>query len=338
MSTPQSARTDSRTIESSSTDSRTTNSGTTESRTADATPARGVRRVRHELKMRLLQVRRVEHVTPRLLRVTLAGDDLEGFTSAAFDDHVKVFFPAPGQDKPDLPQLGPNGPTGPGGPDATDMPPAARRDYTPRRYDPATRELDIEFALHGHGPAAEWAAQATAGQYLGIGGPRGSMVMEGDFDGYLMVGDETALPAIARRLDELPAGARVCVVAEVADAQEEQTFRTLADLTVRWVHRGASDDAAHDAAHDAAAGKAAVQAAAGDAAIGQAAAGDAVVAALRDLRLPDGDIYAWVAAESGVAKAVRAYLVGERGLNKAWVKAAGYWRRGAEATHDKHED
>lgn len=337
MSTSQSARTDFSTTDSSTTDSRTTDSNT-----ASATPARGVRRVRHELKMRLLQVRRVEHVTPRLLRVTLAGEDLEGFTSAAFDDHVKVFFPAPGQDKPDLPQLGPNGPTGPGGPDATDTPPAARRDYTPRRYDPATRELDIEFALHGHGPAAEWAAQAKPGQYLGIGGPRGSMVMEGDFDGYLMVGDETALPAIARRLDELPAGARVCVVAEVANAQEEQTFKTLADLTVRWVHRGASDDAAHDAAHDtahdathdAAAGKAA----AGDAAIGQAAAGDAVVAALRDVPLPDGDIYAWVAAESSVAKAVRAYLVGERGLNKAWVKAAGYWRRGAEATHDKHED
>jgi NADPH-dependent ferric siderophore reductase len=285
---------------------------------ATASSQRGVRRVRHELKMRLLQVRRVEHVTPRLLRVTLAGDDLEGFTSAAFDDHVKVFFPAPGQDRPELPQLGPNGPGGPGGPDATDTPPTARRDYTPRRYDPATRELDIEFALHGHGPAAQWAAQARAGQYLGVGGPRGSMVMEGDFDGYLMVGDETALPAIARRLEELPAGARVWVVAEVADAKEEQTFRTLADLTVRWVHRGALDDAVSP---------------------GPAASpGDAVVAALRDLRLPDGDVYAWVAAESSVAKAVRAYLVGERGLNKAWVKAAGYWRRGAEATHDKHED
>ncbi|WP_420227651.1 siderophore-interacting protein [Pigmentiphaga litoralis] len=295
-----------------------------------AAPARGVRRVRHELKMRLLQVRRVEPVTPRLLRVTLTGDDLEGFTSAAFDDHVKVFFPAAGQSKPDLPQLGPNGPTGPGGPDATDTPPSARRDYTPRRYDPVARELDIEFALHGHGPAAEWAAQAQAGQYLGIGGPRGSMVMEGDFDGYLMVGDETALPAMARRLEELPAGARVCVVAQVADAQEEQTFKTLADLTVRWVHRGASDDAAAETA--------AVQAAEGQAPMGQAAAGDPVVAALRDLQLPDGDIYAWVAAESSVAKAVRAYLVGERGLNKAWIKAAGYWRRGAEATHDKHEE
>jgi NADPH-dependent ferric siderophore reductase len=285
---------------------------------ATASLQRGVRRVRHELKMRLLQVRRVEHVTPRLLRVTLAGDHLEGFTSAAFDDHVKVFFPAPGQDRPELPQLGPNGPAGPGGPDATDTPPTARRDYTPRRYDPASRELDIEFALHGHGPAAEWAAQARAGQYLGVGGPRGSMVMEGDFDGYLMVGDETALPAIARRLEELPPGTRVCVVAEVADAQEEQTFRTLADLTVRWVHRGASDDAMTSNP--------------------AASSGDAVVAALRDLRLPDGDIYAWVAAESSVAKAVRAYLVGERGLNKAWVKAAGYWRRGAEATHDKHDD
>lgn len=282
-------------------------------REAGSAPQRGVRRVRHELKMRLLEVRRVEHVTPRLLRVTLAGDDLEGFTSAAFDDHVKVFFPAPGQDRPDLPQSGPNGPTGPGGPDATETPPTARRDYTPRRYDPVTRELDLEFALHGHGPAAEWAAQARPGQFLGVGGPRGSMVMEGDFDGYLMVGDETALPAIARRLEELPAGARVTVVAEVADAAEEQSFKTLADLTVRWVHRGSSDAA-------------------------DATPGEGVAAALRELDLPDGDIYAWVAAESSVAKAARAVLVGERGLNKAWVKAAGYWRRGAEATHDKHED
>ncbi|MPS26077.1 MAG: siderophore-interacting protein [Alcaligenaceae bacterium] len=266
---------------------------------------RAVRRVRHELKFRLLRVRAVRKVTPRLLRVTLEGEDLAGFASAAHDDHVKLFFPAPGQQRPVVPTPGPNGMVFPEG-----QPRPAARDYTPRRYDVAAGELDIEFALHGDGPAAEWAARAEAGQYLGVGGPRGSFVLEGDFDGYLLVGDETALPAIARRLEELPEGARAVVVAEVADVAEEQSFDTRADVAVRWVHRD-----------------------------GVAPGRPELLAqAVAELGKPQGDWYAWVAAESGVARRVRQVLVESWQLPKEWIKAAGYWKLGAAATHDKHED
>src|SRR6266568_4230449 len=71
------------------------------------------------------------------------------------------------------------------------------RDYTPRRFDAVQRELDIEFALHGDGPAATWAAQAAPGQRVMIGGPRGSFIVPTDFDWHLLIGDETALPAVA---------------------------------------------------------------------------------------------------------------------------------------------
>lgn len=264
---------------------------------------RTARRVRHELRSRILEVRDVRKITPNMVRVTLAGEDLAGFTSAAHDDHVKVFFPAPGQDKPILPTFGANGPVFPEG-----APRPAARDYTPRRYDPAANTLLIDFALHGEGVATRWAEQAKPGQFLGIGGPRGSFIVPDDLDWYLLAGDETALPAIGRRLEELPSGARAIVVADVANAGDEQGFDSLAGIEMHWLHRNGADDATRLAT---------------------------VVAALT---LPPGDGYAWVAAEAAAAKAVHRHLVGERGLQKDRVKAAAYWKRGASAVHETYND
>src|SRR5271169_1447612 len=190
---------------------------------------RTVRRVRHETKRRLLQVREVSRITPKMLRIVVSGDELAGFVSAAHDDHVKLFFPHPGEEKPALPAPGPNGPVY-----ADGVPPPAR-DYTPRRYDAAANALTIDFVLHGDGPAASWAEQARPGNFLGVGGPRGSFIVPDDFDWYLLAGDETALPAIGRRLEELPPGARAVVVVEVADAGDEQRFETRSRLDVQWL-------------------------------------------------------------------------------------------------------
>ncbi|VBC85732.1 siderophore-interacting protein [Burkholderia pseudomallei] len=197
------------------------------------TTERAVVRVRHTLKFRLLQVKRVVDVTPHLKRVTLAGDELDDFESASFDDHVKVFFPPPGEDAPARPEFGPNGIVFP-----QDRPRPVARDFTPRRYDRAARELDLDFVLHHPGPASQWAAQARVGQTLGIGGPRGSFVIPKDFDWHLLIGDDTALPAVARRLEELPAGTRVAAVLEVADPSAQIAFETDANLYVVWRHRG----------------------------------------------------------------------------------------------------
>jgi NADPH-dependent ferric siderophore reductase len=269
------------------------------------TTERVARRVRHETKLRLLQVREVRRLTPKMVRMVVQGDELKGFVSAAHDDHVKLFFPHPGEEKPVLPTPSPNGPVYPEG-----VPRPAARDYTPRRYDAAANSLTLDFVLHDAGPATAWAAQARPGHFLGVGGPRGSFIVADDFDWYLFAGDETAVPAIGRRLEELPANTRVLVVVEVADREEEQRLAGGASVELHWLHRNGAEPGTTSLLQD----------------------------ALARLSLPPGEGYAWVATEAATAKALRHYLVDDRGLNKERVKAAAYWKRGAVAVHETYND
>jgi NADPH-dependent ferric siderophore reductase len=229
-----------------------------------------------------------------MLRIILSGDDLPGFTSLGFDDHVKLFFPDATPTELDV-----NG-----------EPKPVARDYTPHRYDAAANMLEIDFVLHDAGPATRWAKQARVGQVLNVGGPRGSLVIPTAYDWHLLIGDDTALPAIGRRLAELAAGTRVVVLAEVDSAEGEISFETAADATVTWVHRNSAE----------------------------AGSTDLLSRALRTLTIPRGDYFAWVACESLTAKALRAQLIAENGANPRWMRAAGYWRRGAVGVHDEHKD
>jgi NADPH-dependent ferric siderophore reductase len=259
-----------------------------------------VARIRHALKFRLLQVTRVTALNPYLVRVTFTGDSLDDFVSASFDDHIKLFVPQPGEAMPALPQAGPDGPIF----DASKPRPIAR-DFTPRRFDRVARELDIEFVLHEAGPATAWAAQAAPGQYLGIGGPRGSFVIPTQFDWHLMIGDETALPAIARRLEELPEGTRVATLIEVADQSARIEFDTRADLYAQWRYRNESEHP-----------------------------GGALLLALRETYVPDGEGYVWAAGEASLMRAVRKLLCDERGVDKKRIRASAYWKRGEQGVHE----
>ena len=270
-----------------------------------------VSRVRHSPKFRMLTVARIRDLTPRMRRITLTGEDLAGFVSAGFDDHIKLFFPRPGDDAPVRPTMGADGRSV--WPDESRKPPS--RDFTPRRYDAAAGELHIDFALHdislatNSGPATDWAASARPGSKLGVGGPRGSFVISTAFDWHLLIGDETAIPAIGRRLEELPAATHALVVMEVANAGEQMSFTSNAAFDVTWVHRDGARPGSIEGLERAA----------------------------RALRLPPGQGYAWVAAETAAAKQLRQTLI-ERGADKRWLRAAGYWKQGAEAIHDMHDE
>ncbi|KRE89360.1 iron utilization protein [Frateuria sp. Soil773] len=259
------------------------------------------RMLRHTVVFRSLDVLRVERLTPHMQRVVFGGAELRGFLSAAPDDHVKLFFPnASGEIV--TPTLGPAGLAYPPGREPSPM-----RDYTPRRYDDARGELTVDFVLHGDGPASTWAAQAAPGQRIGAGGPRGSFVVADDFDRYVLVGDETALPAIGRWLEEMPAHARVEVLAEIPEAADRQPLDTRARADVAWLAR-------HGA---------------------PAERSDLLEQALRALPGHDGDTFYWIAAESRRARAMRLWLAQERGVPKEWMKATGYWKAGADDDEDE---
>ena len=224
---------------------------------------RAPRRVRHEPRRRQLEVKQVDKIAAHMIRVTFCGD-LDGFTSLGFDDHVKLFFP-----------------NGKAGTEAEAQ--TIARDYTPRSYDAKRNVLEIDFAIHDAGPATHWAERARVGDPLTTGGPRGSFIIPTNFDWHLLIGDETALPAIGRRLLELSPGTRTVVLAEVDGTADELAFETLADLSVTWAHREGTS----------------------------AGTSDVLARALKTMRLPTGDYYAWVACESLIAKALRVQLLAE---------------------------
>jgi NADPH-dependent ferric siderophore reductase len=184
------------------------------------------------------------------------------------------------------------------------------RDYTPRAFDPAQGSLTIDFALHDAGPATAWALAAQVGDRLEIGGPRGSIVVADDFDWYLLIGDETALPAIGRRIEGLRPGIPVTSAVVIENDAERQAFETRSAWTPLWISRAG-------ASHD-------------DAAL--------LRLALSDYVLPEGDGYVWIAAEAGVARALRSHVVDTLGHPKAWLKASGYWTRGEADVHETIQD
>jgi NADPH-dependent ferric siderophore reductase len=240
-----------------------------------------INRVRRDTRRRLLTVTAVERLTPRMQRIHFASPELADFTSDGPDDHIKLFLP-----------------------DASGE--TCMRDYTPRSFDTAAGTLVIDFALHEAGPATAWAMTAGVGDTMEIGGPRGSVVVDDDFDWYLLIGDETALPAIGRRVEELRPGVPVTTVVVIDGDVERQMFEARASWTPVWIERG--PDAADD--------------------------GALFIAALADLELPPGDGYVWIAAEALAARAVRGYITETRGHPAAWIRSSGYWVRGTPGAHE----
>jgi NADPH-dependent ferric siderophore reductase len=228
-----------------------------------------IQRVRHEIKRRELQVAKVQHLAPDYVSVTFKGETLHDFVSASYDDHVKFML-------------------------SDDD----RRDFTPRSYDNVAGELTIEFALHATGAASDWARQAAVGQTAVIAGPRGSMIIPMDYDWYVLTGDATALPAIRRRLEELPREAKVTVLV-AAESAVSLPFRSEAQMALQPLDSQ-----------------------------------EALLAAIRALQLPAGDGFFWFAGEASVAAQVRDAVFVDKGHPREAARISAYWKQGASGHHE----
>ena len=240
----------------------------------------------------VLDVVSVADVTSSVRRVLLSGP---AAAAAPLGPTLSLLVPRIGDPRPRWPEVARDGrivwPLGAHG--------VSLRSYTARRQDQDRGEVEIDFVLHGDGPAAAWAAAAEPGFPLGLagGGPLGDR--PADF--LLLAGDETALPAITRILAAADPATRGLALLEVADVAEEQPLAAPAAVQVRWLHRGSTPP-----------GESTVLA-------------DAVAA----LDPPPGeDVFAWVAAESAAVRTIRADLRARWQLSRSQHHAIGYWRRG----------
>jgi len=222
-------------------------------------------------------VSRIERVGPNIISVTFAGADLAGFRSDGFDDHVKFGF---------------DGSTGE----------RISRDFTPRHFDAAANALSIEFVLHDEGEASAWARSARPGSAATIGGPKNSMLIPTDYAWHVLAGDSVALPAIARRLGELPANTRAIVLLRLDDAGDRREFDSAAPLELQWL-----------------------------------ASGDDLAEAIARLDLPEGEGFVWCAGEASEMARVRDVLLNRRHHPRDAMRVAAYWKRDQGNFHETLE-
>ena len=237
----------------------------------------------------------VERLTPSMVRVVFGGDGLASFEPAVHtDQYVNALFVPDG-----APYSVPFGTDEVDGLDPA-LKPKGRR-YTIRAWDPERRHVTIDFVAHGDvGYAGRWAQNAEVGDRLQMVGPSGGYRPNLDADWHLLVGDESALPAIAATLDVLPAGRRVVVLGVVDGPDHELVLESAADVDVRWCHRS-----------------------------GDVSAEQGLVDEIAALEWT-GDIDIFVHGEAAEVRAVRRFLVAERGVDRAGCSISPYWRRGKD--------
>ena len=253
---------------------------------------RTVRVRREPPTFRVASVRRIERLTLRMLRVTLAGPELEGFTVAEPAAIVRLLLPPPGADELALPTWNGNEFL------LADGRRPTIRTFTPRRADPQARELDVEIVVHGQGAASGWAEAAATGSPAAVSGPGRGYAIDPAAPGFLLAGDETAIPAISQLLEVLPADRPVRVLAELADPDARLPLPHHPGAAVEWcdLPRGAPP-------------------------------GDSLVAAIRAEALGTGT-RVWVAGEAAAVQRIRHHLFHDRRLPRSQASVRGYWKHG----------
>jgi NADPH-dependent ferric siderophore reductase len=255
--------------------------------TIQTAPARAAR------PQTVLHVVRTEWLTPRMVRVVAGGPGFDDLSAGDFADrYTKLVFVKPelGVEPPyDIPTLRDSLPQ--------EHWPVVRT-YTIRSVDYESREIAVDFVVHGsEGVAGPWAANAQAGDRLVLAGVGGAYSPNPATGWHVLAGDESAIPAISAAVDALAPTARGVVHIEVEDAADEHRFEAPVGVTVNWIHRGHERDST------------------------------VLAAAVDDAEWPDDTVQVFAHGEREAMKAVRAVLAG-RGVPREAISLSGYWAYG----------
>lgn len=253
--------------------------------------------------IREVDVLRVEDVTPGMRRVTVGGPSMDSHVrdgvqlpavrTSGFDDDVKLLpvDPRTGELPFEVPRNSDSG--------AVEWPSGSfqyARTYTVRSFDEDTREMAIDFAMHEGGLASDWANRVQPGETVLMAGPKHSAGLPAGVDWMLIAGDETALPAIAHCLEQLPSDLPATVVIEVAEPSHRQELKCESPLDVTWLFRSENDGESR------------------------------LVETVKAAQWRPGQPYLWVAGETLTIKPLRRWAKLDKEIAKQFVEIAGYWR------------
>ena len=291
----------------------------------------------------------IHDVTPSMRRFTFIGHDLIHYADPGRDQRIKLVLPAPASGYEQLP-------------DGEDwygrlmkLPEEHRcsiRTYTTRsvHYDApdpgraaGTRtEVNVDMVVHDPlGPAARWVLDAVVGTRAVLLGP--NRQWDGDTGGvdfvppqvterFLLGGDETAAPAIARILEDLPASARGVAVVEMPSDADALYLPTHPGIEVRVTGR---EGRAHGEVLTEGVRRAAeelcpmgVPQEVEEIDVDRELLWDVPRHAKGGNALKRTTLYAWLAGEAAAVRTMRRYLVSERGIDRRSVAFMGYWRQG----------
>ncbi len=244
---------------------------------------------------RLLTVKKAFRLTPNMIRVTFAGPELQGIPAGREGANCKIMLPEPDQSRDDFAAQ------------LRDGPRPATRTYTVRHFRENALEMDIDFVAHGdEGPASAWAIRAKPGDFLGFAGPGLVKVTHFEADFYIVAADPSALPVAAATLEAMPRDARGIAVFEVPTEADRQRIDMPLGIETHWF--------VHPDPH---------------------VPSTAQVDFIRALPWPEGRVQTCIAGESGVIKALRDFLIKDRGLAKQDAYISGYWKIGL--VEDEHQ-
>lgn len=228
-----------------------------------------------------------QRISRRFQRIELVAENLEDFARSGL--HVRLVIPLDGR-RPVWPRLNAKGRTvWPTGADTPHTPA-----YTIRDIDPEANRLWIDILLHGNGPTCQWVQRVSMGTQVGLTGPGGGCYPLADR--VLLAGDETALPLLARTLENAPCHIRGDVLVEVGRTEDRHVLTYPSGIRLRWLVRQEGDPDLNTA--------------------------------LEETELPIGDSrLVWFAAEKKQAARAKEYLRNSAVLERKAMRVAAYWDR-----------
>lgn len=239
---------------------------------------------------RQIAVISAHQLTRHMIRVTFAGDELKGLSIEEPAASVRILLPTPGSPELVMPEWNGNEFL------LSDGSRPILRTFTPRTLDTTSLQLDIDMVVHNGGVASQWALAAKPGDPAALSGPGRGYTIDPDASGYILGGDETAIPAIAQLLESLPKHSPVRVEIEIRSGDARLDLPSHPTAEIAWHVLGSDREP-----------------------------GAALVEAVQGTSIATSDVV-WCAGEAASMHRIRNYLFKEVGLKRSQATVRGYWK------------